>query len=88
MCGDFEMEFDSNIHHSDGAWAACDVCKGLVESNDRYGLLNRSVERFFEIHKEDIVDTTDLRASIWRQVKLWQTGFWDHKVASPALPVV
>ncbi len=49
FCIDFEMLVAFNIHQlSEGAWAACDECGKLIDTEGWNLLAHRSVEKFVE----------------------------------------
>jgi hypothetical protein len=71
------------VGQSVGDWAACSICRALIESGDRSALLERSLSMLLENHPEMQPDEHQLR----EQLALFHRMFFAHQTGN-ALPVV
>ncbi len=71
------------VGQSVGDWAACSICRALIEAGDRSALLERSLSMLLEKHPEMRPDEHELR----EQLALCHRMFFAHQTGN-ALPVV
>jgi len=61
---------------SSGDWAACDTCHDLIEADDRKGLTERSVDRFYIHHPGMVPDTPDARRMMFQEISQLHAAFF------------
>lgn len=49
---------------SRGGWAACEICHGLIEANEREALAAHSLEEFYKHNAGAVPDTKPVRAAL------------------------
>jgi DNA-directed RNA polymerase subunit RPC12/RpoP len=64
---------------SKGAWAACDTCHELIESNDRRALALRSTDRDIKRHPS----AAPHKNTIFAIAKAIHDGFFEHRIDRP-----
>jgi hypothetical protein len=74
-CGAFEVDGADY----QGAFAACATCKGLVEADDREGLISRAIYRFAERNPAATTFMIARGLIPGSTVRRIQAGFWEHR---------
>ena len=65
-----------DIAESLGGWAACDVCKALIEKNERVELAERGTRSFVSLHPE----VTGIQEDIFYTMLQIHEEFFEHRV--------
>ena len=71
------------VRRSIGDWAACSMCHRLLEADDRYGLLERSIQMLLEKNPE----MREAEAELRDQIAGFHRMFFEHRLGT-ALPIL
>jgi hypothetical protein len=72
------------VGESVGDWAACSICRRLIEDADRSGLLERTLRTLLEKNPDMLPAEAELRD----QIGVFHRMFFAHRTGAPPLPVV
>jgi hypothetical protein len=70
-------------HASDGAWAACDACRSLIECNDHAGLTDRSLTAWRSVMVDDVAPEEE--AMLHQMLAALHEAFWRERLG-PSYP--
>lgn len=82
------METRFCIDESKGDWAACDLCKEMIDANNLEGLAERSIESLVFLHPEILMLPEGSVGAFKGRLRSLHKQFIENRIGAQVVPLV